>query len=113
MARLIDNLDLLSKGRLSDLKRICGVDDEDVRDMLSELRGLTPRPGAAFGAEPAAPITPDVYVREGGGGLWRVDLNTDTLPRLLIDHRYHAVVSGSARSDRAVRKPAKICRLIG
>jgi len=42
----------------------------------------------------------DVFVREGLGGLWRVELNTDTLPRLLVDHRYHAVVSGSARTDQ-------------
>jgi len=100
MAALLDNLELLARRDLAALKRACAVDDEDLKEMIAELRGLTPRPGAAFGAEPAAPITPDVYVREGGGGLWRVDLNTDTLPRLLIDHRYHAVVSGSARSDQ-------------
>ena len=100
MAALLDNLELLARRDLAALKRACAVDDEDLKEMIAELRGLTPRPGAAFGAEPAAPITPDVYVREGGGGLWRVDLNTDPLPRLLIDHRYHAVVSGSARSDQ-------------
>src|SRR6059058_1954296 len=38
MARLIDNLELLSKGRTGDLKRICGVDDEDLADMIRELR---------------------------------------------------------------------------
>ncbi len=100
IAALLDNLDLLARRDMAALKRACGVDDEDLKDMIAELRGLTPRPGAAFGAEPAAPITPDVYVREGGGGLWRVELNTDTLPRLLIDHSYHAVVSGSARTDQ-------------
>jgi RNA polymerase sigma-54 factor len=100
MAALLDNLELLARRDMAALKRACAVDDEDLKEMIAELRGLTPRPGAAFGVEPAAPITPDVYVREGGGGLWRVDLNTDTLPRLLIDHRYHAVVSGSARTDQ-------------
>jgi RNA polymerase sigma-54 factor len=100
MAALLDNLELLARRDMAALKRACAVDDEDLKEMIAELRGLTPRPGAAFGAEPAVAITPDVYVREGGGGLWRVDLNTDTLPRLLIDHRYHAVVSGSARSDQ-------------
>ena len=99
IASLLDNLDLLARRDMTALRRACGVDEDELKDMIAELRGLTPRPGAAFGAEPAAPITPDVYVREGGGGLWRVELNTDTLPRLLIDHRYHAVVSGSARTD--------------
>ncbi len=42
----------------------------------------------------------DVFVREGQGGMWRVELNTDTLPRLLVDHRYHAVVSGAARTGQ-------------
>jgi RNA polymerase sigma-54 factor len=100
IAALLDNLDLLARRDMTALKRACGVDDEDLKDMVAELRGLTPRPGAAFGAEPAVPVTPDVYVREGAGGLWRVELNTDTLPRLLIDQRYHAVVSGSARTDQ-------------
>jgi RNA polymerase sigma-54 factor len=67
--------------------------------MLAEVRALTPRPGAAFGGEPGQPITPDVFVREDGGGLWRVELNSDTLPRLLVDQRYHARVAGAARNE--------------
>ncbi|MGZ3274314.1 MAG: RNA polymerase factor sigma-54 [Caulobacteraceae bacterium] len=100
MAALLDNLELLARRDLQALKRACGVDDEDIKDMIAELRGLTPRPGAAFGGEPAAPVVPDVFVREGQGGLWRVELNTDTLPRLLVDQRYHAVVSGQARTEQ-------------
>jgi RNA polymerase sigma-54 factor len=82
------------------LRKACAVDDEDLREMIAELRALTPRPGAAFGGEPAAPVIPDVMVREGPGGLWHVELNTDTLPRLLVDQRYHAHVSGAARTDQ-------------
>jgi RNA polymerase sigma-54 factor len=67
--------------------------------MLAELRALTPRPGAAYGGEPPVPVTPDAVVRESLGGLWHVELNSDALPRLLVDHRYHARVSGGARSD--------------
>ena len=100
MMALLDNLDLLARRDMTGLKRACGVDDEDLRDMVAELRGLTPRPGAAFGGEPSQPVAPDVYVREGQGGLWHVELNTDTLPRLLVDQRYHAHVSGGARTER-------------
>ena len=99
MAALLDNLELLARHDMAALRKVCGVDAEDLKDMLSELRGLTPRPGAAFGGEPSQPITPDVMVREGPGGLWHVELNTDTLPRLLIDRRYHARVAGGARTD--------------
>lgn len=99
MAALLDNLDSLARRDMAALRRACGVDDEDLRDMLAELKALTPRPGAAFGGEPSHAVSPDVYVREGPGGIWLVELNTDTLPRVLIDQRYHARVSGSARTE--------------
>jgi len=100
MDALLDNLQLLARRDFAALKRACEVDDEDLREMIAELKALTPRPGAAFGGEPAQPITPDVYVREGSGGLWLVELNSETLPRLLVDQRYHARVSAGARSDQ-------------
>jgi len=100
MQALVANLELLARRDMAGLKRICGVDDEDMREMIAELRALTPRPGAAFGGEPAQAVVPDVFVREGAAGLWHVELNTDTLPRLLVDHRYHARVSKGARNDQ-------------
>ncbi|MBW8813408.1 MAG: RNA polymerase factor sigma-54 [Caulobacterales bacterium] len=101
IAALLDNLPLLARRDLAALKKLCGVDDEDLREMIAEIRGLTPRPGAAFpGGEAATAVAPDVFVREGPGGLWLVELNSDTLPRLLLDQRYHARVSGQARSDQ-------------
>jgi RNA polymerase sigma-54 factor len=100
MSALLDNLPLLARHDMPALKRACGVDDEDLREMVAELRALTPRPGAAFGGEPVQTVVPDVYVREGLGGLWHVELNSETLPRLLVDQRYHARVSASARTDQ-------------
>jgi RNA polymerase sigma-54 factor len=100
MDALLGNLQMLARRDLDALKRVCGVDEEDLREMIAELKALTPRPGAAFGGEPAQPVVPDVYVREGAGGLWHVELNSDTLPRLLVDQRYHSRVSAAARSDQ-------------
>ena len=100
MGALLDNLPLLAKRDMPALKRACSVDDEDLKEMVAELRALTPRPGAAFGGEPVQAVVPDVYVREGLGGLWLVELNSETLPRLLVDQRYHARVSASARTDQ-------------
>jgi len=88
MARLIDNLDLLSKGRTADLKRICGVDDEDLADMIRELRAYDPKPGCRFSGQPAEDVTPDVFVRRMRSG-FAVELNQATLPRLLVNRRYY------------------------
>jgi RNA polymerase sigma-54 factor len=88
MARLIDNLDLLSKGRTADLKRICGVDDEDLADMIRELRAYDPKPGCRFSGSAAEEVTPDVFVRRTRAG-FTVELNQATLPRLLVNRRYY------------------------
>ena len=98
MATLLDHLDLLARRDTAALQRLCGVDAEDLREMIAEVRALTPRPGAAFGSGPVQSVVPDVMVREDPLGGWRVELNADTLPRLLVDQRYHATVSGRARS---------------
>jgi RNA polymerase sigma-54 factor len=88
MARLIDNLELLSKGRLGDLKRICGVDDEDLADMIRELRSYDPKPGCQFSGSAAQDVTPDVFIRRTRAG-YAVELNQATLPRLLVNRRYY------------------------
>lgn len=99
MDALLDNLELLARRDLAALRKVCGVDAEDLAEMIAELKALTPRPGAGFGGEPAQTVVPDVHVRPDPAGGWRVELNADTLPRLLVDKRYHAVVAAGARSD--------------
>ena len=99
MAALLDNLGLLARRDMAALRKLCGVDAEDLADMIAELKGLTPRPGAGFGGEPAQTVVPDVFVLPDPAGGWRVELNADTLPRLLVDKRYHGVVAAGARSE--------------
>jgi RNA polymerase sigma-54 factor len=38
MAALLDNLELLAKRDMASLRRLCGVDEEDLRDMVAEIR---------------------------------------------------------------------------
>jgi RNA polymerase sigma-54 factor len=101
MARLIDNLELLSKGRTGDLKRICGVDDEDLADMIRELRSYDPKPGCRFSSAAAEEVTPDVFVRQTRSG-FTVELNQATLPRLLVNRRYYQELK-SGPQDKASR----------
>jgi len=105
MRRLLDNLALLQLGDRRRLRQLCGVDEEDLADMLIELRALDPRPGAAFAAAPAQSVIADVLLRRapGGqlGGGWEIELNPETLPRLLIDDRYAARLAAGGGEVRS------------
>jgi RNA polymerase sigma-54 factor len=94
MARLIDNLDLVAKGAFDQLKRMCRVDDEDLRDMLIELRGYDPKPGLRFEQDDTAvAVTPDIFISPQGKG-WAIELNSANLPRLLVNRSYYAEMGG-------------------
>jgi RNA polymerase sigma-54 factor len=100
---LLDNLDLVAAGELGQLRRRCGVDDEDLREMLQELRTLDPRPGQAFDYEPIQPVAPDLFLTvardpDTGEEGWHIELNTDALPKVLVDRHYHATLMKGARA---------------
>ncbi len=103
MAAFLAHLDLLARRDLAGLKRVCGVDDEDVADMIAEIRALEPKPGRAFGAAPVQSVVPDVYVRSAHDGSWLIDLNSDVLPRVLVNQTYQARVARKSvnQADRS------------
>ena len=98
MQCFLENLELVARRDLAQLCKLCGVDEEDIRDMIAEIRALDPRPGLTFGGETAAPVVPDVFVRAAQGGGWTVELNTETLPRVLVNQQYYATVSGATQN---------------
>jgi len=100
MQILVAHLELLAKRDLAALRRVCGVDDEDLVEMIAEIRSLNPKPGLAFGSTTVQPIVPDVMVRAAPDGTWQVDLNSDTLPKVLINQRYHAKVTKGTKNDK-------------
>ncbi|MEQ1498943.1 MAG: RNA polymerase factor sigma-54 [Novosphingobium sp.] len=102
MAKLLDNLDLLGRGELARLKRICGADDEDFAEMLSELRGYDPKPGLRFASGGGEPVTPDILIGRRADGGWDVQLNQATLPRLIVNRSYYVEMRGSV-DDKAAR----------
>jgi len=99
MARLIDNLDLVARGDFARLKRLCEVDDEDLADMIRELRNYDPKPGCRYGGEPTLAVVPDIFVARRPGG-WSVEINGATLPRLLVNRAYYVEIA-STRQDKA------------
>lgn len=98
MAALLDHLDLLARRDLPGLMRVCGVDGEDLTEMIAEIKALDPKPALRFDRTMAPVVVPDVLMRRAQDGGWLVELNPDTLPRVLVNTRYYATVSGSARS---------------
>lgn len=101
MATMIAHLDLVAKGAFPQLKRICGVDDEDLADMIRELRSYDPKPGLKFGGDGAPAVVPDLYIRPTATG-WAVEINSGTLPRLLVNRRYYTeLAQGAAAKSKA------------
>jgi RNA polymerase sigma-54 factor len=100
MQALVSHLDLLARRDLSALRRICAVDDEDLVQMIAEIRCLNPKPGFAYGSTVVQPIVPDVFVRQAPDGSYIVELNADTLPRVLVNQTYYAEVSKTAKSEK-------------
>jgi RNA polymerase sigma-54 factor len=102
MAALLDNLDLLARREMRRLMALCGVDAADLADMLAELRRLDPKPGAAADDAPVMPIVPDILMRAAPDGTWMLELNPQTLPRVLVNAPLSArVLPRSTREERA------------
>jgi RNA polymerase sigma-54 factor len=99
MEALLTKLDLVAKRDYAALKRCCGVDDADLAEMLEELRALNPKPGADFDPAPVQTVIPDIMVTPAHDGGWKVELNNETLPRLLVNQSYYATVSKASRKD--------------
>lgn len=99
MQVLIENLPTLARRDFPLLRRLCGVDDEDLRDMIAEIKRLEPKPGRAFGDLPGAPAIPDVYVTAGPDRTWRIELNTEALPRVLVNETYAATIRRGTKRE--------------
>lgn len=99
MQALVEHLDLLAKRDVAALRKLCGVDDEDIADMIGEIRRLNPKPGMKFGSARLQTMVPDVYVRPGPDGGWHVELNSDTLPRVLVNQTYYSQLSKKVGKD--------------
>ncbi|MFN4039610.1 MAG: RNA polymerase sigma-54 factor, partial [Erythrobacter sp.] len=101
MAALIANLDLVARGEVERLKRLCRVDDEDFADMLRELRSYDPKPGLAFAPSAISTVVPDILVSDNGKGGWDIAINEETLPRLIVNRSYLTEVSAGGAGDPA------------
>jgi RNA polymerase sigma-54 factor len=100
MQALLDHLPMLAQLDLKGLIQVCGVLPDDLPEMIAELKALNPKPGLAFAQESAPPVVPDIFVYQITGGAWRVELNSATLPRLLVNTAYYTELSGRRHDKR-------------
>jgi RNA polymerase sigma-54 factor len=99
---LLDNLELLARRETRKLMAICGVDSEDLAEMIGEIRALDPKPGATWDSVPAPMVVPDILMRQNPDGSWLLELNPDTMPRVLVNERFYARVTPKARKEDRV-----------
>ncbi|USG61540.1 RNA polymerase factor sigma-54 [Sneathiella marina] len=90
---LLNNLHLLADGNLKELLNICDVDEEDLGDMISEIKALDPKPGLQFDSEVAQTVIPDIFVRRRPDSSWHIELNSETLPKVLVNNSYYSVLN--------------------
>jgi RNA polymerase sigma-54 factor len=102
MQILLDNLDLLARRETRKLMALCGVDSEDLADMITEVRALDPKPGATWDEAPPQLVVPDILMRQNPDETWLLELNPDTMPRVLVNERFYARVAPRARKEERV-----------
>ncbi len=108
MRVVIDNLELLAKRDFAALQKLSGLDLQDLHDVLMEIQALDPKPGTMFEHSPVQHVVPDVFVREANDGSWHIELNSETLPRVLINNSYVAEV-GDKLQDKAAKEFLSDC----
>ena len=102
MQTLLDNLELLAKRENRRLMTLCAVDAEDLTDMIAEIRALDPKPGATWDTTPPQLVVPDLLMRPLPDGSWIIELNPETMPRVLVNERFYAKVAPQAKKDEKV-----------
>ena len=100
MAIMLDHLDALARADIAQLHKICGVLPDDIPDMIAEIKALNPKPGQGFASVPIDAVVPDIFILPMPGG-WRVELNTATLPKLIVNNDYHTEVRKELSNDKA------------
>ena len=104
MRILLDHLDLIAAREYKKLSKICNVDEEDICDMITEIRRLNPRPATVSETETPHVLIPDVLLRQDKFGNFTVELNQAVLPRVLINRTYVAEITATVNKDKAAKK---------
>ncbi len=100
---LLDNLNMLADHDLKGLAEKCGVNETYLQDMISDIKSLNPKPAGDFDHVVVQTAIPDVLMKKQPknlGGGWRVELNNDTLPKVLVNNEYYTQVLSTASQKK-------------
>ncbi|MGZ5915099.1 MAG: RNA polymerase factor sigma-54, partial [Hyphomicrobium sp.] len=102
IAAFLGNLHLLASHNFPALKKAVGVEMDELMEIVAEIKRLNPKPGLKYGSVQMQPVVPDVLVRQAPDGSWIIELNSDTLPRVLVNRNYLTCVpkGGGSAEDR-------------
>lgn len=100
MEALLANLPLLAGGKYAELQKKCGVDKEDLRQMVSEIRSLNPKPASSFTREIVQTVEPDILIHRLPDGNWQVELNMGNFPKIMVNRRFYKKVTSETRNKK-------------
>ena len=100
MELLLANLPLLADNRYGELQKKCGVDIEDLREMIAEIRSLNPKPASSFSNEISQTLEPDVFVHRLPDGNWHIELNMGNFPKIMVNKRFYKKVNSETKNKK-------------
>lgn len=98
LALVTEHIDLLGSRDFGQMMRRLRVSEDELREVMTLIQSLNPRPGSQITNETPQYIVPDVFVYKQKGK-WRVDLNPEASPRLRINPHYAGLVRRADNSD--------------
>jgi RNA polymerase sigma-54 factor len=99
-ARLLvdEYLDLLAGRDYSQLLRRMKLSEAELQQVIQLAQSLNPRPGGYLTGKKTEYIVPDLIVKKVKG-IWRVELNSDAMPRVRINSMYSNMVKRANNSS--------------
>jgi RNA polymerase sigma-54 factor len=88
----------LSRNDQEHIRRALGLEPQAIAEAIAEIRSLHPRPGSLIASTPPEYVIPDVFVRKREG-VWVVELNPETTPKLRVNADYARLIRRADHSD--------------
>ena len=104
MSVLLDNLPLVADRKFKELSKLLNLPQDRIFAMLQTIKSLNPKPAADYSSDAASYIIPDVYIKRNKSGEYSVELNSMTLPKILINHRYYSELKKDKKSTRFLKE---------